>query len=346
MGEVLPDRAERGIRPSAHDGHGDRRIIDHVDAEMDTKRVNAAVEGFGQYLSGMQEVLFPEGLPRKQQRELIAAKASAEAAGPIRDPFQHGGGLDEDLIALQDAEQRVDQMEMQDIAGDHDPFHLRAVHDQLARELIEGVGVQRVRKAVMLGEVARGSAAVVLGLPVVGGGRTLMPDLHQLHNGAVQASVREPECDRIRFDMEDAVLEMLVLFLVDAGPAGLRAGAVGAFLIRVPNAVAAFVQADLSILLKLQDAALDGIDHPREVILPGHLRQIGAHLIDRILAVPGLLRLRLLRHLRELLLVALRLVHFLVGDGNELSEPFGIRQHRMDIADGEIQALVAVLHRP
>ena len=132
------------------------------------------------------------------------------------------------------------------------------------------------------------------------------------------------------------ILEVLRFLLAAAGPARDGAGAVDALLLRVPNAVAGFVHADPAVVPELQDAAFDRVHQTGEIILFGHVLEIGFHAFD------GVFRLHALPVPQQggVLLIPLVLIHPLVRLGDQGLEPIGIADRTVDVSQREIHAVI------
>ena len=118
---VVPNRVQRRIRAPAHDRHGDRGVVDFVNAEMDVEGEYPAVERQLKHLRDVFQRFLAVRRLRDEQPELIRAQPSALAAGSLRDLPQHRARLDQRLVALSNAEYGVDQPKALDVRGHHDP---------------------------------------------------------------------------------------------------------------------------------------------------------------------------------------------------------------------------------
>ena len=191
----------------------------------------------------------------------------------------------------------------------------------------------------MLGVVAGGPVVLVLRRPVVGGMglRALLLDADQLHDRVVGPAVRQLQPHGIGLDAVELIVEGLRLLMVAARPARHGAGAVDAFLVGVPDPVAALLPADRPVVSEFQDAALDGIDHAGEIIHAGGVVQEGFHLPGGILRRLDL-RLPVLRPLPlyrvDAHFVALDLIHLFIRLGEEIPEIAPVVQNGVHIADG------------
>ena len=261
---------------------------------MNTEGKEAAVENLSQEAGSVRQVLLPKARSGKQHRKLVAAEPSAQAPCVLRDFPQHGGRPDQDLVSPGHAEKIVDQPEVHDVSRHHHPCALRAVLDPCTSEFIEGLGIQHVGQAVVLRQIAGRAAVDIFRLAVVGRARAVLLDVHKLDDRVKDASVRKLQRDRVGLDKIDLILKALGLLLMAAGPAGQGAGTVDALLLGIPDAVAAFVHADPSVVLKIQNAAFDRVHHAGQIVFPGHLLQKAPHLVHGVFAaLPG--RLPLLR---------------------------------------------------
>ena len=278
-------------------------------------------------------------LLRDEQHELIPAETPAKAVGLKRDALELDGVAHQHLIAPLGAEEGVDQAEVHDVAGDHDPGQIRVFADHLPGKLVKRVGIEHLGQAVVLRLIQGGPVVFVLRRPVVGGPGVcvLLLDADQLHNRVIGPAVRQPQPHGIGLDVIELIVEVLRLLMVAARPAGLGAGAVDAFLVRVPDPVAALLPADRPVLADIQDAALDGIDHTGKIVHAGNVVQEGPHLLGGILRRLDL-GLRVLRRLpvRRLraLLFALDLIHPFIGLGEEIAEIVPLIQNGVHIANG------------
>ena len=93
----------------------------------------------------------------------------------------------------------------------------------------------------MVGKIMGSPCADIFFLPVVTDKIAVFPDIYKLNDRLEHAAVLELELHRVGLDEIVLILEVLSLFLMAARPARHGAGAVDAFLLRVPDAVAGLV---------------------------------------------------------------------------------------------------------
>ena len=247
------------------------RIFDHINTEVDAEGKHAAAVGLCKLFGNLLQRLLTILALREQHGKLVAAQAPAKAPCLLGNLPQHVGRFDKHLVAPEDAEECVDQAEVHDVACNHHPGHLGSAFHHFSGELIKGVGIEHVRQAVVVRKIVDSPCADVLLLPVIGCGIAIGPDIHKLHDRVIGAPVPQLQLYRIGLDKVILILKMLGLLLMAAGPTCQGAGAVDAFLLRVPDPVAALVHRDLSVLTEIQDSAFDRVHHAGKFIFPGHL---------------------------------------------------------------------------
>ena len=338
---IVADRAQGGVGPVAHDGNRNGSVLHLVHAEVHAAGIESAAELFPQFPRRVRQRFLPEIVLRQEHRELVPAEPAAQAVPRRGNPFHHLGVPDNEFVPPPGAEQRIDQAEVHDIAGDHHPRLVRILHHRFPGQFGKRAGVQHLGQRVVQRVVPGCTLVFILRGPVVGGAvlRAFRLDAHQFHHRVVSPAVRQLQAHRVRLHVVDLVVKGFRFLLVASGPAGQRAGAVDAFLVSLPDPVAAFLPADRAVLGEFQDAAFDRIDHPGHIVHAGNAVQQVFHLRSGIFRRPhaGLVVMRpfpaAVSQGADPRLGALDLVHLLVRFGEKVPQVAVLADHVVHVAD-------------
>ena len=179
----------------------------------------------------------------------------------------------------------------------------------------------------------RGPVADVLLFPVVCGMSFVIADTDEFHNRVENTAVIEPQGNRVGLDMVELVLKVFVLGVGMPGSAGKGTRAVDASPAGVPDPVTAFVQADLSVFIQIENPAFNGIHHPGKRIFPREPVEVTADFLNGIFRRFSRGYVFFRRGFG--LLMALFLIHPLIRFRDHLPERVGILHMALGNANGD-----------